>query len=265
MNTIRWIVLSAATIWALPPGAPMSDFGPKQFALTASFDHNGLLLYDDGSPSILNTVGLGAEYAPWRMIQLGVFLGATEFDIAVPESRKNDPRAFAFNSDYNFSGGASIKLASPRFAGESLRLVAYGSGQWVQAKDSFGNERFGLYYQAGGSLQWSPIPRLTLVLGGEYHALDGTQKNSAGRELPFGLEGLTPVEAGRGLVGVEYVMPQKNRPFFNVSLRPTGNIGWNEKLGIQGASLSVTFGVMTDIGSATVGHQEEEDFGPLED
>jgi hypothetical protein len=265
MNTFRLLAAMAASTWALPPGAPMSDFGPKQVAISASFDHNGLFLYDDKSPCIFNSVGLGAEYAPWRFIQIGAFVGAAEFDIGVPPSRINDSNAFAFNSSYNLTGGGSLKLATPRFARESLRLVVYGSAQWLQAQDDFSNERLGLYYQTGGSIQWSPMAQLTLVFGGEYHTLDGTQKNGAGAQSGFGLEGLTSVEYMRGLIGVEYVLPQKNRPFMNVSLRPTGGLGWEENLGIQGASLSVTFGVMTDIGKATVGHQEEENFGHLED
>jgi hypothetical protein len=243
----------------------MSDFGPKQVAISASFDHSGLFLYDDASPSILNSVGFGAEYAPWRMIQIGVFAGAAEFDIGVPESRRDDPRAFAFNSDYGFTGGGSLKLATPRFAKESLRLVVYGSAQWIQAQDGYSNERLGLYYQSGGSLQWSPISSMTLVLGGEYHTLDGTQKNGTGAKQGFGLEGLTAAEYLRGLIGIEYVMPQKNRPFVNISVRPTGGLGWDDKLGVQGGSISVTFGVMTDLGKATVGHQEEESFGQLEE
>jgi hypothetical protein len=265
MKTIQCLAMMALTTWALPPGAPMSDFGPKQFALSASFDHNGLSLFEDAYPCVFNSVGLGAEYAPWRFIQLGIFVGASEFDIGVPESRLNDATAFAFNSDYNFTGGGTAKLATPRFARESLRLVVYGSAQWMNAEDGYSNERSGLYYQAGGSLQWSPITQLTIVLGGEYHTLDGTQKNATGSEGGFGLEGLTAVEYMRGLVGVEYVLPQKNRPFMNISLRPTGNLGWDSQLGVRSASISVTFGVMTDIGKPTAGHQEEATFGNLED
>jgi hypothetical protein len=250
---------------ALPPGAPMSEFGPKQLAVSAYFDHNGISLYEEEHPALFNFAGVGVEYAPWPYIQIGVFGGGAEFDIGVPESRLNDTSAHAFNGAYSMAGGGGLKLATPRIARDQLRLVVYGNASWFSAEDGAKNVRTGLYYQAGGSLQWAPVPSLNFILGAEFHALDGEQENSAGASAAFGLAGLTQLEAYRGLVGFEYVFPQKNRPFISVAFRPTGALGWDDQLGVRNASVCFTFGVITDLGNTAAGKQVEEDFGPLED
>lgn len=250
---------------ALPPGAPMSEFGPKQVAVSAYFDHNGISLYEEGAPALFNVAGMGLEYAPWPFVQVGLFGGGAEFDIGVPENRLNDTTAHAFNAGYSMTGGAGLKLATPRIARDQLRLVAYGNASWFSAEDGAKNLRQGFYYQAGASLQWAPVPSLNFVLGGEYHALDGEQENSTGASQPFGLTQATPVDVFRGLAGIEYVFPQKNRPFISLSFRPTGALGWDKKMGLQNASLCFTFGVIADLGNVAAGKQVEEDFGPLDD
>ena len=92
----------------------MSDFGPAQVSLAAYFDHSGQDLFEDASPSLLNSTGFSLDYGPWPFLQFGLFGGVTEFDIALSESRKGEPGAVAYNSDYTFSAGGSLKLATPR-------------------------------------------------------------------------------------------------------------------------------------------------------
>lgn len=250
---------------AMPPGAPMGDFGPNQLAVSAFFDHNGLSLYEDPAMAVMNTAGLGIEYAPLRFVQIGAFAGGTEVDVAVPDSRQSDTAARAFNGDYSFAGGGELKLATPHFVGDAMRFVAYGNATWFRAEDASGNLRSGFYYQGGLTLQWTVMPRLNLVLGAEYHALDGTQENTLKKQSGFGLNAAEEVDAGRGLIGVEYTFPQKNRPFISVSFRPNGNLGWDDRLGIKNASVAVSFGVITDLGRVAPGKQEEEVNSPMED
>ncbi len=251
---------------AMPPGAPMGDFGPKQLAVSAFFDHNGLSLFEDPAMAVMNTAGMGVEYAPFRFLQIGAFAGAIETDIAVPVSRQSDTSARSFNGDYSFAGGGELKLATPRFIGDAMRFVAYGNATWFRVEDVSGNLRSGFYYQGGLSLQWSPMPRLNFILGAEYHALDGTQENTLKRQSPFGLTAAEEADAGRALVGVEYTFPQKNRPFISLSFRPNGNLGWDDRLGVKNASVAVAFGVITDLGQVAPGkQQEEESISPIED
>jgi hypothetical protein len=245
---------------AVPPGMPMSDFGPSQVALSAFFDHSGQDLFESGSPSVMNTTGMSADYAPWQFLQAGLFGGATEFDVALPKERLKDSAAFAFNTDYSFSAGASLKLATPRFASGTTRAVAFGSAMWFDNEDAVGNGKTGLVYDAGLTVQYMIRNRLNLVLGGEFYAIAGDQKSAnGGGTQPFSMsqpDGL--VDFGRGIVGVEWYFKGKNRPFVGVAFRPTGSLGWDDDLGLRGGSISVTLGAMATLGKKQPEAGEDE-------
>jgi len=259
------IALIAGSAVAAPPGSPMTEFGPRQVAVSAFFDHNGLTFYEDPATSILNTAGLAVEYAPWRYLQVGAFGGASELDIAVPDRRMNDPNAHSFDGDYSFTGGATAKAATPRLFQDALRLVGYGSGAWFQVEDAAGNIRRGMYYQGGATLQYAIGRSFNLALGGEYHAVDGEQENTRKEVQPFGLNAATDFDALRGVVGVEYTFPQKNRPFISLSFRPTGSLDWDDRLGLKNGSIAVSFGVIADIGGATPGNPGGGDLNVIEE
>lgn len=235
---------------AFPPGAPMSDFGPSQVSLSAFFDHSGQDLFDDMSPSVLNTTGISLDYAPWTFMQAGIFGGATEFDVAVPEARQADTSAHSFNTDYSLSGGASLKLATPHFASGTTRLVGFGSVMYYDNQDKPGNGKRGLVYDGGATIQCLIGDRLNLVLGGEFYAVTGEQTSAkGGTSGPFSLsqpDGIA--DFGRGIVGVEWYFKGKNRPFISVAFRPTGSLGWHDELGLRGGSISVSLGAMATLG-----------------
>ncbi len=242
-----------------PPGAPMSDFGPSQVSLSAFFDHSGQDLFsdEDQTASVLNSTGLSLDYGPWQCLQFGLFGGVTEFDVALPDSRLGDTAAFAYNSDYTFSGGASLKLATPRFASGTTRLVAFGSLTYINSKDVPGNSKTGLIYDGGASIQYLFLDRINLVLGGEFYTVYGDQKRASdGRMQPFGTSNPSGlVDYFRGLVGLEYYFKGKNHPFLSIAFRPTGNIGWQDQLGLRNASISVSLGAMATLG------KEKQDTG----
>jgi hypothetical protein len=246
--------------FAFPPGAPMSDFGPSQVSLSAYFDHSGQDLFVDGSPSVLNSTGLSLDYGPWPFVQFGLFAGATEFDVALPETRLSDTGAYAFNTDYSFSGGASLKLATPRFASGTTRLVAFGSAGYFNNEDKIGNGKQGMIYDGGLTVQYMFRNRLNLILGGEGHAVIGEQKTARnGGSEPFANsqpDGI--VDFGRGIVGVEWYFKGKNRPFVSVAFRPSGSVGWHDDLGLRGASISVSLGAMASLGKEKPDAGEEE-------
>src|SRR5690606_24728566 len=245
-------------------GSPMSEFGPSQVSLGWFFDHSGQDLFEDGYPSLLNTTGFSLDYAPWTYVQLGVFGGVSEFDVALPEKRAGEPDAAAYNTDYRFTGGGTLKLASPRFASGTTRVVAYGSAAYLDSEDDMGNSKKGNLYQAGATVQYLFRDRLNFALGGEFRALDGEQISSRGGYEPFGISapgGI--VDYMRGVAGVEYFFKGRNRPFVSVAFRPTGSIGWHDKLGLRNASISISLGAMTNLGK--MGEIQEEDGSDLMD
>ena len=252
-------LLIPATGMCFPPGSPMSDFGPEQVSLAAYFDHSGQELFLDMSPSVLNSTGFSLDYAPWTYLQMGLFGGLTEFDIGLPESRLSDPTAVAYNSDYTFSAGGSLKLATPRFAAGSTRAVSFGSVTYLDSKDEPGNARTGLIYNAGATIQYLLMKRVNFVLGGEFYTLVGEQtRASDNRTEPFGTsEVLGLIDYGRGIIGIEYFFSGKNRPFISVAFRPTGNMGWHNELGLRNASISISLGAMASIGKDKQGARED--------
>jgi hypothetical protein len=245
---------------AFPPGAPMSEFGPSQVSLSLFFDHSGQDLFEDMSPSVMNTTGVSLDYAPWPFVQAGVFGGATEFDVGLPDSRLSDTSAHSFNTDYSIAGGASLKLATPRIAAGTTRLVAFGSASYFDNKDNPGNEKRGLVYNSGVTVQCMIANQLNLVLGGEFFAMNGEQLSARGGKTetfsnsqPDGL-----VDLGRGIVGVEWFFKGKNRPFISIAFRPTGSLGWSDELGLRGGSISVALGAMATLGKKLPDAGEEE-------
>ena len=250
---------------AFPPGAPMSDFGPSQVSLSAYFDHSGQDLFLDGSPSVLNSTGMSLDYGPWPFAQFGLFAGATELDVALPDSRLADSSAYAFNTDYKFSGGASLKLATPRFANGTTRAVVFGSATYFDNEDEIGNGKLGFIYNGGATVQYLFRNRLNLVLGGEGYAVIGEQRTAATAGQPFAIsqpDGV--IDFMRAIVGVEWYFKGKNRPFVSVAFRPTGNTAWHDDLGIRNASISVSLGAMATLGKEKP-EAGEEDAGMIDE
>jgi hypothetical protein len=259
---IRFTVLSVlipALGFAFPPGSPMSEFGPSQISLGAFFDHSGQDLFEDGYPSVLNSTGLSLDYAPWTFVQMGVFGGGGELDIGIPDGKLSDSSVHAYNTDYNVYGGASGKLATPRFGANTTRAVAFGSAAYLNSSDAFGNSKMVLIYNAGATAQFIFWNKLNFVVGAEFYAWEGEQKSARGKIEPFGVSASTGIgDYFRGIVGVEYFFKGANRPFISIAVRPTGNLGWNDDLGLRNASISVSLGAMTSLGKAKVEAGEDE-------
>ncbi len=246
--------------FGFPPGSPMSEFGPSQVSLGVFYDHSGQDLYLDNYPSILNSTGFSLDYAPWSLIQVGVFGGGGELDVAVPDPSVADTSIHSFNTDYSPYGGASGKLSTPRFAYNTTRAVAFGSAAFLKSSDVNGNSRQAAIYNAGLSIQIMIWDKLNLAIGGEFYAWDGTQtKKGTSLSEPFGLSEINGVvDHLRGVIGVEYFFKGKNRPFISIAFRPTGNIGWHDNLGLRNASISISLGAMASLGKLKPETEEDD-------
>lgn len=252
-----------ALVLAAPPGIPMSDFGPSQVSLGLFLEHSGQDLFLDRSPSILNTYGLGLEYAPWPLLSIGAFGGVAELDVDVPDERVDDDSALGFNGGLSFSGGGLLKLATPRFASGTTRFVAYGAAAWFGAEDDFSNRKQGIMTNSGLNVQYQWAGKLNVVLGGEFQAiLEGAQENSRGREEPFGMsEPNAQADYVRLLVGLEWYFKGKNKPFVSVAMRPGAYSEWHEHLGLRNASIAVTLGAIATMPGKGKHKDEEEEAG----
>ncbi len=222
----------------------MSEFGPGQVAVSVFGDHSGQDLFkSDLAQSALNTAGISMDYGPWPFLQLGAFVGASEFDVGIPASKKGDADALAFETDPALAYGGSIKFATPRFLTKTSALIAFGSATRFSAEDNGKNLKEGMAYSAGAGVQIQFWSALNLVLGGEFYVIDGEQSSRlVTTPAPFGNSDLY-----RGLVGVEYFFKGKNRPFISVSFRPTGAMGWNDTYGLENASISIALGSITTL------------------
>ncbi len=236
--------------YGYPPGSPMSEFGPSQVSVAAFFDHSGQDLFVEGYPSLLNTTGLSLDYAPWPYIQMGIFGGGGELDAVVPVNLLSDTTKHDYLTDYGLYGGASVKLATPRFLSNTTRLVSYGSAGYLKSSDALGNSKTPIIYNGGVSIQFMVMEKLNFVVGGEYYAWDGEQKSATGqvsKNLGISKPG-GDTDYLRGLVGVEYFFKGKSRPFISVAFRPNAKIGWRNNMGLQNGSISISLGAMTNLG-----------------
>jgi hypothetical protein len=138
--------------------------------------------------------------------------------------------------------------------------VAFGSLAYLDSKDAPGNSKTGLIYNGGANLQYMLRNSLNFVLGGEYFAIYGDQTAAiGGASEPFGLSEASGVlDHLRGIVGVEYFFKGKNRPFVSVAFRPSGAMGWHDKLGLRNASVSVCLGAMATLGKEKAEAGEDE-------
>jgi hypothetical protein len=240
----------------------MSDFGPNQVSMSLFFNHSGQDLGVESAPSMLNTMGLSADYAPWPYLALGVFGGGAELDVDVPDARAGDDSAFGFNGGLSLYGGGAAKLATPRIVGGTTRLVAYGSAGWFNAEDGNRNVKRGLMCNAGATLQYLVKGRFNIVLGGEFQAiLMGEQESPLTKEpVPFGMSEPTgPMDYMRGVAGFEYYFKGRNQPFLSVAVRPTGATDRHDHLGLRNASISVSVGAIATLPSKWGGSQIQEE------
>jgi hypothetical protein len=255
-------VLGTGACLATPPGSPLSELKGRQLSLGVFYDYSGQQLFQEGNPSVLHTMGAALELGLVPFVNVGIFGGGDLLNIDVPPGAAPSggvtPRAF--NSGFAPYGGLSAKLATPRFLQATTRFVAYGDAAFLRAKDDYNNERQGLFYNTGLTLQAEFDHRLNLVLGAEFYAIDGTQKNrGSSAETPMGLnapDGL--VDYFRGVVGFEYFFKGPNRPFISVAFRPTGSLKYQDGIGLQGASISVTLGAITNFGKQSDQPSEDE-------
>lgn len=265
-----WILTTAAFTaglsWSAPPGATLGEIGPNQASVGIFYDHSGQDLYESPAASVLNTAGVVAEYGPLPYFQIGAFAGGAEFDVAVPDTRQGDSDAKGFDSDYSALFGGLVKATSPRFVDGTMRVTGFGQASYFNAEDPAGNSRRGLYYLAGGALQWEWRRKLNIAVGGEWRAIDGTQENSLGDDAPFGLNNASGTEAFRALLAFEYTFAGKNKPFVSLVLRSGGEPDWDDDLGIRNASICLTMGaIATFAKSAQDLPPEEDDRNPFAD
>ncbi len=237
----------------------MGEFGPGQVAVSVFADHSGQDLFkNDLAGSTLNTGGLSMDYGPWSFLQFGAFIGATQFNVEVPGSKRNQSDVLAFETNPSLAYGGSAKLATPRFFSRTTAMVGYGSATLFSAEDDARNVKKGIAYKAGGGVQLQFWPAFNMILGGEFYAIDGEQTSRlVTKPAPY-----SNSDQFRGLLGFEVYFPGKNRPFISLAFRPTGAVGWNDDYGLENASISLSLGSITSLPGKTPssGLDDDSDF-----
>jgi len=260
---MKWLLLligMSISVTAHPAGAPLTDYGPAKMALGLYFDHSGQELFNDNqrAHSLLNTTGAQLTYAPFRVLQIGVYVGGAEFD---HDPSADDPDGPGFNANYSLTFGASGKIFTPGFMSDKLRGLLFGSMGFLKAEDGYRNVRQVFECHSGLGLQYQVIKIMKLGIGAEVYYLDGEQGNdsvSTGSN-PFGNRDLY-----RGLISMEFY-PKTNpdliqgQPFICISFRFTGDMGWDENLGLKNGSLSITLGWITDFLYGKYKEEKEEE------
>ncbi len=238
-------LLGAVAAKATPSGNPVVEFGPQQLLVGFYFDHSGQEVFNDNTPSVFNTTGLNIGYAPWKFLQVGGFIGVAEFDVAKPQSKRHIDTVGSFNSDYRLHGGGSLKLVAPIW--ESLSIFGSGSGAYHEATDGLGNYKEVRELSGAAGMMWRFGRLFNVAMGAEYFLLDGEQRNNLQHGVKF-----ANLDQYRGLLALEFFPPHssltsKGIPYISLSFRPTGSIGWNDRLGLQNASIAISLGFISDL------------------
>jgi hypothetical protein len=102
------------------------------------------------------------------------------------------------------------------------------------------------------------VEQITIGAGGELYILDGEQENRTESGVGFGNR-----DYYRGLVSFEFypkTNPEvlKGQPFICLSFRFTGDMGWDDDLGLKNGALNVSLGWITDFLYGKYKEEQEE-------
>ena len=258
MKKLFLLICITVPLTAHPPDAPLAAYGPAKMAAGFYFDHSGQDIFDDSqrTPSLLNTTGGQVTFAPFRVLHFGAYIGAAEFDHKAP---RDDPDGPAFNADFNLTYGGCAKAFTPGFLSDRMRVFASGSAGHFKVEDDFKNVRKAWEFHAGLGVQYTPLKLLTIGVGGELYVLDGEQEHTSVSGVGFGNR-----DYYRGLLSFE-LCPKTNsefiegQPFISLSFRFTGDMGWDDDLGLKNASLNVSVGWITDFLYGKYKEEQEEE------
>lgn len=220
---------------------PGASFPEARVAVGASYHLGGYTLTNSSIPSIWNRLHSRIEYAPLNLLNLGIELGATQID--VERYLTNSDTMPYFHGKFAFSGGISLKVATPQFL-QQFRVTGISKASLFSSKNSFGAKYYGIDGTAALGLQIR-IPRFGYVTAGPLlYLIDGTSRSYTGKETFFSNQNNI-----RGWIAIDFFPTLKeitnNIPYLSLEFSASPKIDSSRRVPVQEFSISVSIGSVT--------------------
>jgi len=146
---------------------PLQNMGPQRLGMAYDFLTSGqdITRQNVGSQTSAHRLLIGYAPIPYAGLTLG--LGIADFTTEPSDGLR------PFEGRYGFSPSMGLRLATPAFVQEQLRVVGGATGQYLWNKDGQGLTYNTLVVDPDLGLQYSPFVFVDLGLGGRLHFVDG--------------------------------------------------------------------------------------------
>lgn len=221
---------------------PAVNIPEARIAIGASYHLGGYTLSNKAIASLWNRVHSRLEYAPLKYLSLGVELGATQID--VDQFINGSDTVPVFQGKFGFSGGALLKLSTPAFLHDYLKITGITKASFFSSK----NRHNALYKGIDGvgivGIQFH-IPRFGYITTGPLiHVIDGTNRSYTGEENYY-----SNLNNIRGWIAID-IFPRlkeitSNKPFVSIEFSMSPEIDCSRRIPIQEFSVSISVGSVT--------------------
>ncbi len=222
--------------------SPAVSIPEARIAISASYHLGGYTLTNKAIASLWNRVYSRLEYSPLKFLSIGVEFGATQID--VDQFTINSDTVPIFQGKFGFSGGALLKVSSPAFLHDYLKITGITKASFFSSK----NEHNALYKGIDGAgiigMQFH-IPRFGYISTGPLvYVIDGTNKSYTGKENYY-----SNLNNIRGWIAIDF-FPRfneitSNKPFVSLEFSMSPEIDFSRRIPVQEFSVSISIGSVT--------------------
>jgi len=240
--TIITCILFSNVVLASNLASPAVTIPEARIAISASYHLGGYTLTNKAIASLWNRVTSRLEYSPLKFLSLGVEFGATQID--VDQFTVNSDTVPVFQGKFGFSGGALLKLSSPAFLHDYLKITGITKASFFSSK----NEHNALYKGIDGigiiGIQFH-IPRFGYITTGPLvYVIDGTNRSYTGKENYY-----SNLNNIRGWIAIDFFPKIKditsNKPYFSLEFSMSPEIDFSRRIPLQEFSVSISIGSVT--------------------
>jgi hypothetical protein len=212
---------------------PMQNMGLNRLGIGYSFLASGQNITQQKTPSQQLAHHLLVGYTPVPYVGLVLGMGVADF--------QTEPTATtgAFRGGFGFSPMAGLRLATPAWVQNMLRVTAGFSAQYLQSDDVNGLSYNAFILDPDLGLQLSPLGFLNIQVGGRFHLVDGTIEPPHGAKSSAFSNGTT----ARGYLGATLKTPSEGAFFsIDLDLSPDADANWSH--GPVESTIRITMGTV---------------------
>lgn len=221
---------------------PAVNIPQARIAISASYHLGGYTLCNNAIASLWNRVHSRLEYSPLNFLSLGVEFGVTQIDV---DRFINGPDTFpVFQGKFGFSGGAILKLSTPAFLHDYLKITTITKASVFSSKNKYSALYKGIDGAGVIGIQFH-IPRFGYITTGPLvYVIDGTNRSYNGKTNYY-----SNLNNIRGWIAIDFFPRIKeitsNKPFISLEFSMSPEIDYSRRIPVQEFSLSISIGSVT--------------------